>query len=158
MSDIMLFDPVIAPIILAFIFVFAVVYGLLSSSKVLEFKRPVNAAIAVVFAGFSASYEPFVVMIQDIMPVASIFLIIIFFIVFVKKNLFKEKKDGEKSESSDLLHLGVSMALLLVVLGSMGDILVQYLPAGIDASSVLWIAGILIILILFWIGYKKGFS
>ena len=82
----------------------------------------------------------------------------IFFIVFVKKNLFKEKKDGEKSESSDLLPLGVSMALLLVVLGSMGDILVQYLPAGIDASSVLWIAGILIILILFWIGYKKGFS
>ncbi len=155
----MLFDPVIAPIVLAFIFVFAVVYGLLASSKVLEFKRPVNAAIAIVFAGFSASYEPFVVMIQDIMPVASIFLIIIFFIIFVKKNLFGEKKDKEgKQEKSDMLPLGVSMALLLIVLGSMGDVLVPYLPAGIEPANVLWLAGILIILILLWIGYKKGFS
>lgn len=152
------FDPVLTPFALAFVFTFALVFGVLSSAKVLKFDRRVNAAIAVVFAAFSAMYEPFVTLLQDIMPVAAAFLIILFFVIFLKNTFGEKKKDGEKKEKADLLPLGVSVALLLVVLGAAGDRLTPYLPAGTDPSSVFWLAGILIILLIFWVGYKKGFE
>lgn len=149
------FDPTLTPFALAFIFTFAMVFGVLSSAKALEFKKSVNVMIAAVFAAFSAAYEPFVALLQEIMPIAAAFLIILFFIVFLK-NIFGGKgKEGKSGEKADLFPIGISIALLLVVLGVMGDRVAPYLPAGVDVENIFWLTGILIILLLLWIGYKK---
>ncbi|MDI6721769.1 MAG: hypothetical protein QMD85_05225 [Candidatus Aenigmarchaeota archaeon] len=145
-----LFDPSITPVALSFIFVFAVVFGVLSYASTLKFPKAVNAAIAAVFAVSSAIYQPFVIFVQDIMPIASIFLIILFFLLLLKKAA--DGKDGDGK--TDLILIGITMALLLVVLAAAGDRIAPFFPAGIDATGVYWLAGIIIILLFFWIGYK----
>ena len=145
-------DPMLMPVVLSFLFIFAIVFGLMTSANPMKFPKSVNAVVAVVFAAFSAAYEPFVLMMQEIMPFGAAFLSIIFFVVFVKK-LFGEKKAGEKS---DLLPIGVVMVVLLVIMGVLGNRLAPYLPSGIDPTGIFWILGIAIILGIFWIGYKKN--
>ena len=144
-------DPTTAPVVLSFIFVFAVVFGLMTSVNPLKFPRSVNAVVAVVFAAFAAAYEPFVMFLQEIMPFAAALLVAVFFIIFLKKAF--EVKEGQKR---DLTTHGIVMALLLVVLAAMSSRFVPYLPSRIDATTVLWAIGIAIILFIFYIAYKKG--
>lgn len=129
----------------AFIFVFAVVYGLLSYADVLKHKG-VNIAIAAVFAAFSVMYEPFVSSLQDFIPIATVVLVVIFFIMLVKK-VFTEK-------GGDTLPLAVALAILLLLLATIWDSVTYYLPLGISPDNALWVIGVIIIIILFAAVYK----
>lgn len=144
----MVLDITFLPQVGAFLFVFAVVLGLLTTAKL--FNKNVNAALAAVFGLFSAIYEPFVSGIQTYLPIAAGILIVLFFFVFVKK-LF-EKKEGEKGVEP--VPLAVVLISLLVVLISQWDKVKGFLPAGIDATNAGWILGIVAILIVIWAAYK----
>jgi purine-cytosine permease-like protein len=142
----MIIDPIFLPQVGAFIFVFAIVLGLLTTAKL--FNKNVNAALAAVFGLFSAIYEPFVSGIQAYLPIAAAILIVIFFFVLINR-LF-ETKEGKKR---DVFPLSIVVAFLLIILGSQWSRLQGFLPANIDPSTVLWIVGILLVIIIFWAAY-----
>ena len=147
----MALDMILLPQVGAFLFVFAIVLGLLTTAKIFENKR-VNAAIAIVFGLFSAIYEPFVSGIQAYLPLAAAILVVIFFFVLVKR-LFGEKKEGQKY---DAVPLSVALMALLLVLISQWNLLKNFLPAGIDATNFGWGLGIVLVLMILWIVYKHN--
>lgn len=134
-------DPTLTPYFAAFLFVFAIVFGLLSVSKLMD--KRVNAIIAVAFGLFAVLYEPFVTGLQVFLPIATIFLIIVFFIVFLKKVF------GEKKEKSDTLPIAVTLAVLLGAMSVLGDELALLLPIGIEPIMFVWLSGLVIIILIF---------
>jgi len=145
-------DATYTPYVATFVFVFAIMFGVLSFAKILGFDKRINAAIAAVIAFFATSYEPFVVGMAEYMPVIAAIFVVIFFIVFLKKIFGKDEK--EKGKPSDMLPIGIALAFLLIVLAIMWDRIYGFVPYGFDASNVLWIIGIIIIVIIFWVAYK----
>ncbi len=143
-------DMLFLPYVGAFLFVFAIILGLLTTAKM--FNKNVNAALAAVFGLFSAMYQPFVSGIQTYLPIAAGILIIVFFFVLLKK-LFGEKKEGQTS-TYDALPLMVVLISLVVVLISQWNIVRGFLPAGVDATNVGWGLGIILVLLIFWFAYK----
>ena len=103
-------DPTLLPTIGAFIFVFAMVFGLLSYVK--KFNSAVNLVIAGAFGFFAVLYEPLVSGLMTFVPIAAIIFAALFFFLILKE-VFKGK-EGSKTETFPLL---VALALLLLVLG-----------------------------------------
>lgn len=137
------------PSITAFLFVFAVVYGLLARANLFGgINTRVAAVVALVVAFFTIMYEPFVSYMQGLMPIAAIILIILFFIVLIQNII------GSKAgESADSLPIVVVLAVLLLVLGLLWDKLAIRLP-GISSENILWLIGIVIIAMIFIAVYK----
>jgi len=137
-------DPALMPVMAAFVFVFAIVLGLLTSASI--FQRRVNTVIALVFAVFSASYSPLVLILQQYIPIAAILFIIIFIIVLVKKSVSKENTDPVLSS--------ISLLILLFVIGVFWDEIQYILPLGLDPANVLGIIVVIVIIIIFLVAYK----
>ncbi|HLD38773.1 MAG TPA: hypothetical protein VJB05_00490 [archaeon] len=143
-------DPAVMPFISTFLFVFALIFGLLSYSKIGEFNKKVNALLALAIAGFSVMYEPLVLAMQQYMPIAAAVLIVVFFFALLKKMF--GKKEGDKS--GDTVPLIITLAVLLLLMVAFGQGLTGFLPAGMDPQSVLWGVGIIIAVLFFWLIYK----
>lgn len=147
------FDASYTPFAATFLLVFALVFGLLSVSKLLD--KRVNALLALAIALFSIFYTPLVVGLQEFMPIAAIFLIIVFFIVFLKKVF-----GGEKGHAADLLPIVVVLALLLLVLTTIGagQFVISWLSSfGFAPTDALFFVGLIIVLIIFVaVYYHKG--
>lgn len=150
MPTVTLIDPGALPYASAFLFVFALVFGLLSYSKIGEFDKKVNALIALAVAGFSILYEPLVLALTQYMPVAAAILVVLFFVALAKKVL-----GGGSQEMT--FPLVVSLAIMLLLLSIFADRLVPFVPGGFDAGNAMWLVGILIAILFFWMIYKyKG--
>lgn len=143
-------DPAMLPFVSTFLFVFALIFGLLSYSKIGEFDKRVNALLALAIAGFSVMYEPLVLGLQQYMPIAAALLIIVFFFALLKK-IFG-KKEGDTA--GDTVPLIITLAVLLLLMVAFGQSLTSFLPAGTDPQSVLWAVGIIIAVLFFWLIYK----
>ena len=148
-------DPTMAPYVATFLFIFGVVFGLLSyagtggdeKKNKLSFGTRVNAIIALAFAIFSLFYPPLVTGLQQFLPIAVIILLVLFFIVFLKRIFDKEKGDS--------LPIMVSMGIMLVVLTIAGDeLLGSILPSGFDLNNVMWIVGVVLVIMFFWAAYN----
>ena len=140
-------DAAAVPFIGSFLFVFAIVFGLLSYSK-MGFSKNVNVIIAMVFGLFSAVYEPFRTGLFNVLPILVIPLVILFFMVFIKK-IFEPKKGKEEFDAfPPVLLLAISLALL----GALWD-RIGFTFLGISSSNVLWILGITVVLIFFMAVY-----
>jgi len=151
MAVISFLDAGTLPFVSTFLFVFAVVFGLLSYSKVGGFDKRVNGAIALAIGLFSMAYEPLVTTLTQVMPLAVGLLVVLFFVAFVQKVLGGSNDPNKKS---DYFPLIIALGILLVLLGMFSDQLVAYLPAGLDVNMVLWGAGILAVVLFFWFIYK----
>lgn len=145
-----LIDPGVLPFVSTFLFVFALIFGLLSYSKIGEFNKKVNALLALAIAGFSVMYEPLVLGMQQYMPIAAAVLIVVFFFALLKK-IFG-KKEGDKG--GDMVPLIITLAVLLLLMVAFGQNLTSFLPAGMDPQSLLWGVGIIIAVLFFWLIYK----
>ena len=143
----MLDELIYLPFLAAFLFVFAVTFGLLTIAKIMP-KKQINAVIAIAIAAMTAMYEPFVTSLQAYMPIFAIILVILFMIIFVKKVLVGDKKD------KDALPIIVSLGLLLIVLGVTWNSIAAFLPMDVDPRNALWGIGIIIILYIFYAVYK----
>ena len=147
---IQLIDPSFLPFISTFLFVFALVFGLLSYSKIGEFNKKVNALLALAIAGFSVIYEPLVAGLTQYMPIAAGLLIIVFFVALVKKVL-----GGKEGGGKDTFPIVVSIAVLLLILMNFSSGIAAFLPQSlIDSSTIFWIIGIIFVLLFFWGIYK----
>jgi len=144
-------DITMMPQIATFLFVFAIMYGILTYAKILGFAKGVNVIIAVVIGFFATAYEPFVYGMSEYMPFIAVVFLVVFFILFLKKIFSSEKGD----KHIDALPIGIALAALLMVLAIMWDRVSMYVPAGFDASNILWIIGILIVVAIFWLAYRQ---
>jgi hypothetical protein len=145
----MLLDSSMFPVATTFLFIFAIVFGLLTSMAEKIFKnQKVNAVIAAVFGIFSASYAPLVEALQKYIPFAAALLIVVFFVVFIKRTL------GHHGGSADKLPMMITLALLLLLIGAFWSSISYMLPVGIDPTTALWSIGIIIILLILWGTYK----
>lgn len=145
-----LIDTTMLPYVSTFLLVFALIFGLLSYSKVGEFGKKVNALLALAIAGFSVLYEPLVSGLQQYMPIAAAVLIIVFFFALLKK-IFG-KKEGQ--QGGDTVPLIVVLAILLLLMAVFGQRLGNFLPTGVDVQGALWVVGIIIVVLFFWLIYK----
>lgn len=136
-------DSALLPFLGAFLFVFAVVYGLLSYAKMFGFPKNVNAAIALVFGIFAASFEPFRTGLFGVLPLLVIPLVILFFMVFVKE-IFKSKKDEEFDAFPPVVLLGISLILLAVFWPALN---IQ--AEALSSENILWLVAIIIVVIFF---------
>ncbi len=145
-------DPTILPFLSTFLFVFAVVFGLLSIAKGKDdkvlFKNSVNVIIAVVFAAFAVSYEPLVTTLQQVIPFAAALLLVLFFFVFLKR-IFGSKQ----GQHFDALPFVVVIGFLLILLGLFWDSL-GFSVLGLSSSNVMWLLGILLVVVIFFAAYK----
>ncbi len=126
----------------SFLFVFAIIYALLIYTNIFTQSRRSAVIISLVIAFFSVVYGPMVSLLQNILPIASLLLVFLFFIVFIKKLI-------EGGGIKDSAPITVSLAILLVVLASTWGSLGLYLPYPLTPDTVLWIIGIFVILLIF---------
>src|SRR3989338_6485060 len=153
-------DPTIMPYVASYLFVYALVFGLMSYVKTEDkdkhkstmFNKKVNALLALAIAAFAVMYEPLVEGLMTYLPIASIILIVLFFVMFLKNAL--DGKDDKKPKNP--FPTIVSLAILLVLLGISYTSLTPYIPTGIDPSNVFWALGILIAVLFFWMIYKTS--
>src|SRR3989344_3351422 len=139
-------DPTLLPTIGAFIFVFAMVFGLLSYVK--KFNSALNLVIAGAFGFFAILYEPLVSGLMTFVPIAAIIFVVLFFFLILKE-VFKGK-EGSKTEVFPLI---VALALLLLVLGILWPT-IGFEVAGISSTNILWIIGVVIVIVIFYAAYK----
>ena len=154
-------DPSLMPFATTFLFVFAVVYALLNYSGIFihrdkdgnpkgEIPRKVYALIAIVFAAFSATYEPLVTGLQQYIPYAAAVLILLFLVVFAKK-IFGGKKDNQHFDAfATIFALGV----MLLIVGIFWDQITRYLPSDFQSFNILWIIGVVVIIAIFYAVHK----
>jgi len=137
----------------AFVFVFAVVFALLVYSGVFARKdktapKAPLAAIAAVVAIVSAMYEPFVMFMQQFLPLASIALVVLFFFVFVQQLV---KKQGK----GDPWPAMIGLALFLLVIGMLWErIQISLGISAVSPDTVLWIMGIAAVILIFFLAYS----
>lgn len=126
------------------LFVFAISYALLEKSKVVDVKGA-NIVIALVIGFFAASFAPLAQFLQSILPIAAVLLVIAFFIEFGRKMAGKEK---------DAIPMGVALIISLALLGVLWPRIAPNLPAGTDPTQLLWIFGVVIVLLIFYLVYQ----
>jgi hypothetical protein len=141
----MIFDTTWMPQVAVFLFVFAMMFGLLSYAKIAGFSNRVSAMLALVIAFFSVLYEPFVTGMQALLPFASILLVVVFFVIFMKKLLVGD----EKSEKKDMIPFALAFGIAMLLVGLFWPNVAGYVPAGFDPNNILWIIGIVFVLVFF---------
>jgi len=158
-------DPLLLSTATSFLFIFAIVFGLLSYTKLFMPKdkdgnpvgkepRPLYALLALVFAVAAISYGPVVTIIQQILPPATILLVIIFFFAFLKE-IFRKKKKGEKEESHPLQTLAV-LAIFLILLGTFWDRIsvLAGISGIISPDNLFFLIAVIIIVLIFYVVSK----
>ncbi len=134
------------------IFVFAIVYGAFEISKIFENKK-IGGLIALAVSFFAISSETVLTMINQFLPYAALFFIVVFFIGFV---LSPFRGKGEKK--TDYTMVIIVIALVLIFLINQGyDMISPLLPSGflIGSENFMAIAGLVLIIAIFWTAYKK---
>ncbi len=138
-----------------FVFVFAMIFGLLEfvSRKekhgFLPYKS--NILIALVFAFASIAYRPVVVGIWGMLPVA----VVIFSVLFLALFLINMFSSGEKKV--DTTSAMVTLGLLLIIIGTLWNRIFRsiYIPY-LNNNDLLWVIGLIIIIAIFSLANKKS--
>ena len=136
--------------IIPFIFTFALVFGVLSISKIFN-KKEVNVLIAMSMALFSLISEAYVKLLYVWLPYLCILFIILFVFVLLK-NLLLEKRDKTKP-SADWQML-ITIAILFLVFMTVYQSIP--LPSGslISSDDILLIVGIVFVVLILSVGAK----
>jgi len=136
-----------------FIFVFAIVYGALELTAVFKENKKVGGLIALALSFFALSSEPVVAVINQFLPYAAMFFIVVFFIGFILAPF------RGKEEKKDYGLIIIVCGLVAVFLINQGyELVSSFLPAGlmIGSENFMVIAGLALIIALFFAAYKKG--
>ena len=135
------------PQITAFLFMFALIYALLIYSRLFAGTKNAAALISLVIAFFSIMYSPLVEYMQNIIPIAALILVFLFFIVLVKRLVI----EGEAKK--DAVPIAAILAAFLIVLGVTWDRIGFAIP-GISSENMLWIIGIVVIILIFLVAHS----
>ena len=138
---------------ISFLFVFAVIFGVLELVNKRQkggfFPRKVNILIAITFGLVAMAYEPLLSFIWSIIPLATVILVVLFFIAFLGE-LFKQ------SEEKEFTVIIIVLGILLLIMGALWDKIAKILPFQfMNQSDLLWIIGIIIVLLMFYAAYMS---
>ena len=144
-------DPALQPI-LPFVFVLAVVYGLLSMVDVFK-KKSVNFLIALVFAFFAAGYQPFVTSFFINLGIVLWGFLIIFTIAFLLEAIGIRGKKAKRKPDVSVSIAGV-VVLLLVTVGFayMSEINIPI----IGTENFMVILGLFLLFFMIYYAYEHG--
>lgn len=134
------------PAVLTFFFVFAVVFGAFSYTRI--FERRINAVLAAVFALFSAAFPPLVTGLQAFLPIGAVIIVILFFFLFLRRMF-----EARQGQHVDAFPIALSLGIALVLLGVLWNRLNVSLPF-IDSSNMLWLIGIVLVVLIFYVAYR----
>ncbi len=148
-----IFEPTMQ-FIIPFLFVLAIVFGVLQLVNVFK-NKAVNAVIAIVIAFFASSYGPFSTLLWSQFGSITIFFIAMFFIAFVMQLFgFKKAKNPVEYASSMILHGGI--LFILIAIGFMYSDLLPTLPYIGGGGNILLLVAIIFILAIFWGAFRVG--
>ena len=139
-------DSPLFPFVATFLFVFAIVFALLIKAKIFE-SRKANGAIAVSIGLFASAFPPLVEALQEIMPIAAMILVVLFFLMLVRELI------GGKEGSDDTLPLIIVFAIVLLILAAFQDRIPN--AFGIGSETIAGLAGIILIFLIFWFVYNR---
>lgn len=137
-----------------FAFVFAMIYGLLSTMPK-AFPKNANVILAAVFGLVTAIYEPISTLIFSFLPFAAAILVLLFLFVFVKKVFIGEDSAGNsnKDNGTTLAILGLSILAIGVAWNHFSGFM------RIDtslSSDLLWITGLAFVGLILYAGTRKS--
>ena len=139
--------------LITFLFVFAVVFGVLSLGNVFK-NRIVNGIVSLAIALFASSYQPFVSMLFTYLPGVTGLFIVMFFIAFMLE-LFGLRK--ERKQTGETIMVGGIVLLVLLTVGyqalTMLDMEIPYLG---NAENVAFLVGFIIIIAIIAAALKFG--
>ncbi len=135
--------------IIPFIFTFALVFGVLSISKIFN-KKEVNTLIALSMAMFSLISEAYVTLLYSWLPYLCILFIILFVFVLLKNLLFEEKDNKSAATWEMLIAISILFLVFMTVYQSIP------LPSGsmISSDDILLITGIVFVVLILSVGGK----
>lgn len=140
---------------ISFLFVLAIVFGMLRIAKVFKGNVGVELILSIVIAYFSATYEPFTTVLWQYLPNITWFFIAMFFFIFIMEAFGLRKKPGEKG---DYMKNMMIYAVLLLVLFSIGFVLLQAYPISLPfiggGENLILALGIIFIVAIFWSAYN----
>lgn len=150
--------PIIIPnldtnFIIPFLFVLAVVFGVLRISKAFKGNAAVEVIISLVIAFFAATFPPFTSMLFNILPSVTLFFIAMFFIVFVLEIVgVRGKRGGDYV--TNLIIYGILILVLFTIVASHSELIPKL---GIISQDDLVLGvGLIFILSIFWAAFKMG--
>lgn len=138
-----------------FMFVLAIVFGILRIAKVFQGNAAVEMIISIAIAFFSATYSPFTTILFQYLPSITWFFIAMFFIVFVLEilGIRKGTRKPEEAQANSIIY-GV-LLLLLFTIGISGleglPIQIPFIGGG---ENIALLIGIIFIIGIFWYAYK----
>jgi len=141
-------DAATLQVLASMVFVFAVVFGTLSLVNKLNSRS--NILISLVFASSVLFYPPLFEFVWQLIPIASVMVIVLFFVMLLL-NLF----GSEQGKTIDTTSLVASLGLLLLVFGSMWNRIFGYYLGSIPSSDVLWGIGIVLFLLMLFAVSKE---
>ena len=129
-----------------FFFMLAVVFGALEVGGVFQ-NSGVKVIISLVIAFFAASFEPASAFVFSILPHATAFFIIVFFLGFVKKLFTGQDK---KIDWTMIAVLSILFLILLINIEPLTGI-----GLGGQATNLVYVIGFIAILMIFYAAYQK---
>ena len=141
--------------VIPFIFVLGVIYGSLEVSHVFK-NRGVNFLIAVAFSFMAMTNYAVIGFINQLIPYATILFIIIFGIMFLKRTVFAGIGGGSGGKEDYSLPLIILMFIFIFLANVNAVKSFPYVGGFLDNNQALAIAGMLLVLGILYIAYKKS--
>jgi len=132
-----------------FLFVLAVVFGILRTARVFSGNTAVQMIIAFVIAFFSATYQPFTSLLFQYLPTITWFFIAMFFLVFVLEIAGIRGKRGENRKN--LIIYGMLLLLLFSIVADRAEAIPTF--SYISTNDLILAVGIIFIIAIFWNAY-----
>ncbi len=146
------FDPSMQ-FIIPFLFVLAVVFGVLQMARIFK-NKAVAAVIAIAIAFFASNYQPFLTILWQYLPTVTWFFIAMFFIVFTLEVFGLRGKEEKKFSEEGAVIQGAILFILLAIGWMIVDKLPIQLPYVGTGKNLLLLLGIILVLLIFWSAFR----
>ena len=146
-------NPTLQPF-LPFLFVLAIVYGLLSIVNIFK-SKPVNVVISLVFAFFAAGYSPFVNFFFLNFGLILWSFVILFFIAFIMEaiGLRGRKKVPHGKENLAM----VIVTIIIILFAAAGFAFIEDLDVPyVGTDNFLMILGLVLLVVIIYYAYEAG--
>ncbi|MFH1474127.1 MAG: hypothetical protein ABIE55_04545 [Candidatus Aenigmatarchaeota archaeon] len=140
--------------LIPFLFVMAVVFGVLEITKVFK-NRGVNFVIALAISFFAVGNATFVGFLWAQFGNITAFFIVMFFIAFILE-MFGLRRPSKESRSESGMLITGAVLFLMLALGFTYSDLIPSLPYIGNGNNLIILFAIVFILAIFWAAFKAG--
>ncbi len=149
----LIFPGLDANFVIPFLFVLAVVFGVLRISKAFKRNAAVEIIISLVIAFFAATFPPFTSILFSILPTITLFFIAMFFIVFVLEIVGVRGRYGGDKVTNIIIY-GILLLILFTIVANRSNLIPTF--GIISTEDLLLGIGLIFILTIFWSAFKIG--